>query len=242
MNSANQVVGSMLKGSKDVVGFIHLKEVNDSLMDANARLQTQLSNYKAEMTEFRRPDFCEDEEDSTSVYIYNYTGAKVINNSVQKVNNYLTIDKGSRHGIRPERGVIGSNGIVGVVKEVSPNFATVISVLHKSMHVSSKLKYNNHKGSLKWGVEDPRYATLEGIPKHVRVGIGDTVLTSGFSTFFPSGVLVGVVADVNTLPQNYFHEIKVKLSTDFNALEFVYVVDYIYKSEQKALEQRTQND
>ncbi|MEZ4886503.1 MAG: rod shape-determining protein MreC [Chitinophagales bacterium] len=175
--------------------------------------------------------------------IFHFIGAKVINNSTNRANNFLTINKGSKDGVAMEMGVIGLNGVVGVVKDVSENFATIISVLHRSMRVSAKIKRNNFVGSLRWEGTRPDRAVLNDVPKHVHVQKGDTILTSGYSSFFPQNVLIGIVVDEPRSDQgSNFYKIDVALSTNFNSIQYVYVVDYIRKAEKKALEEETQNE
>ncbi len=175
--------------------------------------------------------------------IFHFIGAKVINNSTNRANNFLTINKGSRHGVAREMGIIGQNGVVGVVKDVSENFATIISLLHRSMRVSAKIKRNNFVGSLRWEGTRPDRAVLNDIPKHVHVEKGDTILTSGYSSFFPQNVLIGVVIDEPRSDQgSNFYKIDIALSTNFNSIQYVYVVDYIRKEEKKELEEKTQNE
>lgn len=188
-------------------------------------------------------DIAENEEEIVGDSIFNFIGAKVINNSTNRANNFLTINKGSKDGVAREMGIIGQNGVVGVVKDVSENFATIISLLHRSMRVSAKIKRNNFVGSLRWEGTRPDRAVLNDIPKHVFVQKGDTILTSGYSSFFPQNVMIGVVIDEPRSDQgSNFYKIDVALSTNFNSIQYVYVVDYIRKEEQKELEEKTQNE
>lgn len=182
-------------------------------------------------------------EGQTADSIYHFIHAKVINNSTNRANNFLTINKGSKHGIEQEMGIIGQGGVVGVVKDVSENFATILSLLHRSMRVSGKIKSNNFVGSLRWEGVRPDRAVLNDIPKHVSVQKGDTILTSGYSSFFPENVMIGVVIDDPKSDQgSNFYKIDVKLSTDFNSIQYVYAVDYTRKTEKKELEEKTRNE
>ncbi len=241
MHSANQLVGGILERTDAVSYYFSLKSTNNDLVAENARLRRQIGNLDSRLKELSLPDYCDYIDDSTSVRIYNFLPAKVIQSTTNKPNNHLTINKGSRDGIKTEMGVISSNGIVGVVQEVSPNFAVVNSVLHKDMKFSVELKNSNHRGSLNWGVQDLRYAILEAIPKHASVEINDTIITTG-QAILPADIVVGTIEDITILPGSNFYEIKVRLSTDFSNLEHVYVVDYIYRSEQNELEAKSENE
>ncbi|MGB1206570.1 MAG: rod shape-determining protein MreC [Chitinophagales bacterium] len=247
LNTTSTVVGGVLEQASEVRDFIDLKEVNDSLLSENARIASELATAKMLLTtkvadSIGQMQTLETQKDSTIKDVYKYIGAKVINNSINQVNNFITINKGSKDGIKPEMGVISSNGIVGVVKNVSENYSSVISVLHKNMRVSAKIKQNNFIGSLRWEVLAPQYARLDDIPKHAPVYVGDEVTTSGYSSFFPDNVPIGVVEEWGLPQGSNFYNIRVKLSTDFNSLNYVYVIDYMRRQEQKELEEASTSE
>ena len=173
---------------------------------------------------------------------YTFMTSKVINNSTNRRNNYLTLNKGSKQGIKPEMGVICSEGIVGIVKDVSDNYSSVISFLHKDSRFSARIRKSGYIGSMVWNGFDETHGTLNDIAKHVKVSIGDTIVTSSFSTIFPDGVVIGTVAQVSSTGGNNFQDIKVKLSTPFGKLSYVYVISNLFKEEQKALEEPLKND
>lgn len=156
---------------------------------------------------------------------YSYIAAKVISNTVNKQFNYITINKGLVDGIRTDMGVVGGNGIVGVVIGVSEHYATVLSALHLKWATNAKLLKSNHAGILRWEGNDPKIARLDNIPYHVEVEEDDMVVTSGFSSFFPQGILIGKVIKVEHDGANNFQQIKVEFSTDFSSLYYVYVIN-----------------
>ena len=176
--------------------------------------------------------------DSTGLQQYEYISARVINNSVTRVNNYITLDKGSMQGIRPEMAVMGSNGVVGIVKDVSEHFSTVISLLHSSTKISSKIKKNDYFGSTVWDGDSPQFARLLDIPSHAQVTVGDTIVTSSYSGIFTRDIFVGTVSELGTTGES-FKEIKLRLSTDFQKLSYVYVVRNLMKSERDTLEAKS---
>lgn len=250
-SSINAVTSTVLNQANEVKQYVYLDEINDSLLAENQRLRGQMDllkrNLKQRMILENENAFCEDTSLSvflgdTTVLAYNYINAEVINNSTQKPNNYITINKGRKDGIRPEMGAISGNGVVGIVKDVSQNFATIIPILHKSMRVSVKMQRNNFIGSLRWEGWDARYAQLDDIPKHVRINIGDRVVTSGFSAFFPPDINIGTIEKWDFPEGSNFYDIKVKLSTPFSTLKYVYVVDYFRKSEQQKLEELSKDE
>jgi rod shape-determining protein MreC len=170
---------------------------------------------------------------------YTYTSAKVVNNSTNRRDNYLTLDKGSKQGIRNNMAVISSTGVVGVVKDVSDNFCTVISLLHSDLTISSKLKKDGSFGPLNWDGVNFSVATLSDIPTHVRLKEGDTVVTSQYSKMFPENIMIGTVQSYYTEPMKPFYTVKVNLSTDFKKLTYVYIVQNKLREEQEALEKKS---
>ena len=232
LNASNAVVANVEGGMNYVKEYVNLKAYNEQLAKENTRLLNILN--ASVYNKLSRRDSIKD-----TLYLqqYIYINAKVINNSVNKRNNYITLDKGSMQGIKPEMGVITGSGLVGIIKQVSPHFCTVMSVLHKDTRISAKFKKNEFFGSLVWNGEDPHFATLKEIDKTVPVKKGDTIITTTFSAVYPSGIMVGTVESSELESGSNFHNIKVKLSTSFNNLNYVYIIDHLLKNEQHVLEE-----
>ena len=180
--------------------------------------------------------------DSVARQKYTYVPAKVVNNSTDRRSNYLTINRGILHGVESEMAVLSSDGIVGIVKDVSKNYASVISVLHKNSSISAKLGESGYIGSLVWGGADPQIAQLMDIPNHVQLEAGMQVQTSGYSSMFPNAISVGEVRSFEIKEGDNFHSIDVSLNTNMNSVSIVYVVNNLMKIEQKELEKQTQVD
>jgi rod shape-determining protein MreC len=138
--------------------------------------------------------------------------------------------------VQPGMGVIASNGVVGRVKTVSANYSTVTSLLHSQMLISAKIKKNNTMGTVKWQGGDYRTAILDYIPLHVKLTKGDTVITSGYNTVFPEGIVVGTISSVQKEADKSFYTIKIQLAVDFARLSYVYVVENKQKAERNTLE------
>lgn len=171
---------------------------------------------------------------------YEYHFAHVINNSVSKPNNYITLDKGSLNGVEPEMGVVDQNGVVGIVSTVSSHAARVISLLNPNMRLSCKVKNTDYFGSLVWDGVSPYYAILEEMPRHVQFQKGDTIITSGYSAIFPEGLIVGTIENsIKTSGSNFF-SLKIKLSTDFTRLSTVRVIRSKIANELKEIESEEQ--
>jgi rod shape-determining protein MreC len=237
VSSANRVSGKIYQTKTDVSQYFRLKNANEQLTQENAMLHNLM---KESYMDLKVIDSLIN--DSLLKQKYHYTTAKIINNTVNRRNNYLTIDRGKLQGIKPETAVICSNGIVGIVKDVSDNFASVISLLHKDARISVKIKHTNFFGSLVWEGGDHRFATLNDIPVNVKLAKGDTIETNAYSTLFPEGVLAGVVDSYDVGSGRNFYVIKVKLSTDFKNISYVYVIDNLMKEEQRKLEETSQTE
>ncbi|MEY4110241.1 MAG: hypothetical protein RLZZ46_596, partial [Bacteroidota bacterium] len=183
ISSANQIAGSFYSTVNTVEGYFNLRETNMLLAEENARLHSISPSAYAKY--INRKIFVDD-----TVYKqqYEYVFANAINNSVGLRNNYLTLDKGSLHGIKPEMAVITASGIVGITKDVSPHFSSVLSVLNKDARISARIKKNGFFGSLFWDGTDYRFGTLTDIPTHAGIKKGDTIVTNAYSAIFPDNV------------------------------------------------------
>lgn len=215
-----------------ITEYLHLKENNEWLVAENVKLRMALPNNKIDTATQSALI-----KDTLLNQQYIFINAKVINSTVNKRNNYLTLNKGATAGIQPEMGVVIANGIVGIVKDVSPNFSTVISFLHIKSKVSARFKDSNYFGSLVWEDDNnPTTATLKDIPKHVVFKTGDSLVTTSFSNVYPENIFLGTIKKSEIKPGDNFYTITVKLSTDFYSLTHVYVVKDLLKEEQKQLE------
>ncbi|MBD1398069.1 rod shape-determining protein MreC [Pontibacter sp. JH31] len=238
-NSANTYVGQVLEFQSGITDYFRLASVNSTLARENAALRQELMLYQLEAqadstdkldTVFYAPS------DSSRAHPFMLHAGRVINNSVRRTNNYLTLAAGSQDGVKPGMGVISPNGAVGRVKTVSKHYATVTSLLHSQMLISAKIKKDNTFGTIKWMGGDYRTALLDYIPLHVKPAKGDTVVTSGYNTVFPEGIMVGTISSVAKEADKSFYTIRVKLAVDFAQLSFVYVVDNPRRVEQDSLE------
>ncbi len=231
-NSTNTMSAEIYKYVSNARSFFNLQLINDSLSKENARLRNLLlsSPYSNKVNKVTIED--------SSMRRYSYIEAKVINNSVNKRNNYLTIDRGSLHGIKEKMGVICGNGIVGTVKDVSKHFSTVISFLHKDSYVSAQLNSSKEFGSLVWDGLNPKFAYLKDIPTHVKVKVGDSVSTTGFSQKYPKEIFIGRVIKCDLNSGDNFYNIKIALSTNFSTLRYVYIVEDNFAEEINSIEMK----
>ncbi|HNS11797.1 MAG TPA: rod shape-determining protein MreC [Bacteroidia bacterium] len=237
LNSTNSVAAEVNSLVSSVTDYINLRTTNDALARQNAGLKSLIPDVYYIDSVLTRIN-----SDTVFKQQYTFINSRVVNNSVNRRNNYLTLNKGSNQGVKPEMGVISGDGIVGIVKDVSDHFCSVMSFLHKDSRISARIKKNGYIGSMVWGGYDERIGTLKDIAKHVKVNRGDTIVTSSFSAIFPEGILVGVVTDVNPDTGDNFQDIKVRLTTPFGNLTYVYIVTNLLKEEQEALQEPQKND
>ena len=234
--SANVVTGKVYEVSGSVSSYFHLKSVNEDLLDRNMLLEQQIANLENALRERQVDSVIVNSIRNLDNKDYQIFKAHVIRNSLNQADNYITLDKGSSSGIRPEMGVVDGNGVVGIVYKTSPNYSLVISVLNSKSSISCKIVGSEYFGYLKWEHGDSRYAYLKDLPRHAEFNLGDTVVTSGYSTVFPAGVMVGTVDDMSDSNDGLSYLLKIKLATDFGKLGDVRVIARTGQMEQQELE------
>lgn len=248
LSSCNTIAGKIYSISGFVTSFFYLHEENAELLEQNGKqeeeirqLRQYIKNIQQAAVEKQYPLIPVDTEDTEIKY--ESVVADVINNSVAKPYNYLTLNKGKADGIEPDMGVVSSTGIVGVIANVSEHYSVAISVLNAKMRVSSKLKNDNFFGFLSWDTKDPRFAQLADLPRHATFVRGDTIITSSYSTIFPEGIVIGTIEDYSKQKDDNFYTLKIKLSTDFYALHQVRILLPENHKERIEIEQKaTVND
>ncbi|MCD8572253.1 MAG: rod shape-determining protein MreC [Bacteroides graminisolvens] len=237
--SANAISGKVYEISGGITSYFYLKSANETLLERNTILERQLAFLRNALKD-RNVDSLEiNRLAELSSNQYKTIPAHVINNSLNLVNNYLTLDKGKSDGILPEMGVIGEEGVVGIVYMASEHYSVVISALNSKSNISCKIKNSDYFGYLKWEHGDSRYAYLKDLPRHAEFNLGDTIITSGYSTVFPEGVMVGTVDDMADSNDGLSYLLKVKLATNFGKISNVRVITDVQRIEQEELELKT---
>jgi len=221
LNKSNSVVASYYSKVNNTKNYFNLVEVNDGLSQSNGEYMKRILELEALNNTHIEDSIAKSVAPSEN---YSLTPAHVIFNSIANNKNYIIIDKGSRHGIEKNLGVINNNGPVGVVIQVSENYSCIVSVLNKESNIGARIQNSKYFGILRWDAKDYRLAKLEEIPKHVTVHKGDLIETSGYSTFFPEGLKIGKVIGKKNNPENNFSTITVELDNDFAHLNYVYVL------------------
>ena len=238
LTSAGRLASTAYKSANNVTSYFNLDDLNQR----NADLQAEIVRLQQRIDLMTEQGYKDTLVVDSGVPYFEFIVAHVINNSVAHPYNYITINKGSNDGIRPELGVVDRNGVVGIISNVGPSSARVISLLNPHFRLSCKLKRTDYFGSLVWDGEASDEALLEELPRHTIFQPGDTIVTSGYSAVFPAGLPVGVVVDDYTDRNQNFFTLRVKLLTDFTTLSNVQVVVNNHAEELKALTAGEEND
>lgn len=241
LSSSNTVVSEMYVISNSFVEFFKLKGANQSLADENTALMNEIIVLKDQLYSLTPVAKDSLTHQITSDQDYKLISAKVINSSTNKLQNYITLNKGARDGVKIDMGVINEHGVIGIVKTVSEKFSVVIPILNNAVRINTKFKRNNYTGPLAWNGLDYRYANLNDIARHVEFSLGDTLVTSGFTDTFPEGIPIGTIDDFEIKESEAYYNIKVKLMVNFRTISHAMVIDYLNYDEQRSIEKEAQN-
>ena len=243
MNVANEVTGKVFLRYNGIETYFSLKKQNDKLREQNASLLNLLK------VDFSAPDSALQvitdtiRVDSIEQYRkFLFMPAKVIGNSVDAQNNYLTLHRGYNQGVEVNMAVVGPEGVIGKVINVSPNMSVVMSLLHRKNSVVALLKKGSGFGEVIWDGKDPGYVTLTKIPRTIKINKGDTVVTSPYSDIFPAGQTVGYVDEVVEEKSTSMYSLKVKTATNFYSVQHAYVVKNLQKAEMDSLLKKVKKD
>lgn len=216
-----------------ITNFINLPETNKELQEENALLREKLVHLGIKDARTKKIT----KIDSLGYkQTFSFIPTDVINNSIIKTQNYLTIDKGKNDGVEKGDGVITNKGVVGVVSYAGKNYSRVISLLNKDIRINARIKGDEYFGTLLWDGKDPRYAQLTEIPKYIKVKKGDLIETDGKSPIFPEGLIIGTVVSKSIDNVSGELNIQVKLKQNFGNLSHAYVVTNLDKMEIKQVE------
>lgn len=232
--SANSVAGNLFAAITDVSSYFALKSENARLLEYNKELNEQVTALQAHLAQ---------QEDSATVAAlphkangFFYNCATVVNNSLNAVNNYITIDKGTADGVEAEMGVFCNEGVVGIIYTASEHYSVVIPLLNSKSSISCRVKGSDSFCTLQWDGSDTRYSYLVDLPRYTKFEVGDTVVTSGFSSIFPADIPVGRIEKTEDSDDGMFAQARVELFTDFATLRKVYTVGNEGRKEQWELE------
>ena len=235
--SANEFAGNIYSFMSDVDGYFGLSDENEALLEQNRVLINEIEQLKQELASFK---------DSTALATnsfaapikgdYRFSTAHVVNNSLNKVNNFITIDKGKNDGINSEMGVFNDKGVIGIIYKTSDNFSLVMPLLNSKSMLSCRVKGSNSFCTLRWNGEELQYSHLIDLPRYAIFQQGDTVVTSGFSSIFPADIPVGEIERLEDSDDGMFYRARVRLFVDFASIDNLFVVGNDNKLEQDTLE------
>ena len=235
INSSNAVSGYTYNQINSVKEYFGLRQKNEDLARENARLKEILFNKKDTILEGKIvvPDI-----------LSNYTvrQAKVIKNSYNKQENFLTLDRGDFEGLKTDMAVISDKGVVGIIEKTSKNFATVISILHTKNPLNGKIKNSDHFGSITWDGKNAGYVQLIDVPKIATLKKGDTIVTGAQSAIFPENIPIGKIDRIFEEKATNKYVINIRLFNDMTSLGYVYIIENKKKKEQQTLETATEKD
>lgn len=243
-STANVITANIVSVTGSVTSYLNLREKNKELLERNGKLEMELLKMK-DMIDGMKADtavFRAYVNDTVRSFPYEFTTAKVINNSVTYLSNYITLNKGRKDGILRDMGVVSESGVVGVVSTVSDYYSVVLPLLNSKFKLSCKVLGSSYIGSLSWNARDARYANLDELPRHVEFQLGDTIVTSGYSAIFPEGILVGFVSSFERQRDDNFNSLKIELATDFQRLSNVMVIKNFRQEEQWAIEKEARGN
>lgn len=229
VNSSNIFTGYVYDRSEELSKFYKLSEIADSLAAENARLKRKVDVLSLVSSELE--EVCD-----TTMAMYDYYSAKIIKNSFAQRDNILLIDKGSKQGIESGMGVFTANGIIGIVKNTSPNYSNVVSILNSQSKISVSVRSKGYFGTLSWPGFQANYHEILDLPKHAGIEIGDTIITSGYSSIFPEGIMIGKIDEFEVESGSNFYSISVELFEDMTKTKYVYILNNQHKEELEELQ------
>lgn len=231
--STNEVAGNIYSMISDVDGYFTLNDENHALLEHNKELISEIEALKEELATLK---------DSSAIAAFpdgkfRFNTARAVNNSLNKLQNFITIDKGENDGIGSEMGVFNDKGVVGIIYQTSGNFSLVMPLLNSKSMLSCRVKGSNSFCTLRWHGEELQYSYLIDLPRYAIFQQGDTVVTSGFSSIFPADIPVGEIERLEDSDDGMFYRARVRLFVDFASIDNVFVVGNDNKKEQDTLEQ-----
>lgn len=235
---ANAVAGQVLDYEAKLLQFIHLKDLNGQLTLDILQLQQENDSMRTLLAQLTQDSSYTQKIQADLLAGEKLIPAHVISNSIKQKDNFITLDKGSKDGIRTEMGVVSGTGIVGITYLVSNHFSVVLPILNTHSNISCRLRGTNYFGSLKWSGGSPLQAYMDDIPRHARCKIGDVVETSGFSSVFPAGIFVGKVIQINNSKDGLSYRLEVQLSTDLAKIRDVCIVSNSRQAELDSLQRQ----
>ncbi|MDB5226023.1 MAG: mreC [Bacteroidota bacterium] len=235
LNASNTFTGTVLGYINGSITFIHLGTTNKALVEENTLLKKMIlyqDKYPVDTTLPKR----------SALYRFDYIPAKIVNNTISRSINYITLNKGSKDGIQKGLGVVSSNGVVGIITNVSENFSLAMSVISVKSLISVRHKNTSALGNLRWNGDDAFTLQVDGFSKTLPIKKNDTIVTAGFSSIFPPDILVAIVKNLKADESTSFYDVNVRLTNNINRLSYVYIVKNDKKKELDSLQIQVNNE
>jgi len=231
-SSANAVAGKLYETTSAVESYFQLSKINTELTQRNLYLEQRLCKLEKEKSDSVADSTMENSLLLKSLQPYRLIPAQVVNMKWGRKDNLLTIDKGEADGIKKDMGVVCGTGVVGIVYLTSAHYSIVIPILNSQSNISCVIQGRGYFGYLHWTGGDISEAYVDDVPRHAHFKLYENVVTSGYSSVFPAGIMVGKILHVYNSADQMSYRLRVKLSTDFGKLRDVCVVDNTALSEQ----------
>lgn len=232
---ANSVAAQVHEWEAYVLSYLRMPAENAALTQRNIMLQYNNDVLRHELAELRADSSFTQQAQTRALSGMTLIPARVVDNSVRQKDNMLVINVGSNDGVEPEMGVVSGTGVVGIVSQVTPHYALVMSVLNSHSSISCRLRGTEYFGYMKWKGGRTLRASMDDVPRHARIKKGDIVETSGFSAVFPPGIFLGKVAEIRNSSDGMAYELEILLSTDIANIRHVNVIRNHSKEELDSL-------
>ena len=223
--SANYVTGMAYEATSKVTSYLSMGALNEKLTKRNVELEQQVRELSSKLYDKTKDSIYLQKGQYHFLSKFRLIQAKVVSNSLDRPDNFITINKGTWDGVRKDMGVACGNGVVGIVYMAGIHYAVVIPVLNSKSNISCSIQGRNYFGYLRWNGGASNMAYLDDVPRHAKFKLGDRIVTSGYSSVFPAGVLVGKIKHVYNSEDGLSYRLAVQLSTDFGNLRDVCVID-----------------
>lgn len=239
-SAANSVAAGINSTYSNVMNFFNLEQVNQELTAQNIALQRETEHLRQSLITATQDTTITEKLMREKLVGYNMVPATVVSNSAERSNNYLVIDRGEKDGIRPEMGVVGGGGVVGIIYLTGPHHSLVIPVTNRKSSISCRVRGQNYFGYLQWDGSSMLSAYVDDVPRYAKVKVGQAIETSGYSAVFPPGIFVGRVRTIRNSTDGQSYRLDVTLGTNFANLRDVLVVTTPYKAEIDTLQVHAQ--
>lgn len=239
-SAANSVAAGINSTYSNVMNYFNLEQINQELTAQNIALQRETEHLRQSLITATKDTTITEKLMREKLMGYNMVPATVVSNSAERSNNYLVIDRGEKDGIRPEMGVVGGGGVVGIIYLTGPHHSLVIPVTNRKSSISCRVRGQNYFGYLQWDGSSMLSAYVDDVPRYAKVKVGQAIETSGYSAVFPPGIFVGRVRTIRNSTDGQSYRLDVTLGTNFANLRDVLVVTTPYKAEIDTLQVHAQ--